>query len=200
MKKISLEKHWLTYLAIILVPVIFWCSVYSVLDDPKDNEKFAILFVGDGFDCEAFEQYIHTEMSDSRIKSISVESTTIYDDLYYDYLKTRCYDYDLIIITESNMRDHVGRVVFEREIMLGDYADILPKSEYYYENIDGTEIPFGFVLNDEGTSNLFAEYYSGEEKCYLFMSPRSVNLDQINGEGEKGDDYALRVLLSLFDQ
>ena len=200
MKSINLEKHWITYLAIILIPIVFWCSIYSVLDNPKDNEKFAVLFVGEGLDTEGLQQYISVNMNDPRIKSIEVESTTIYESLYYDYLKTRCYDYDLIIISESNMRDHVGRVVFEREIMLSQYGERLPESEYYYENIEGDEIPFGFVLNDEVNDNLFSGYYIGNEKCYLFLSPRSVNLDQINGEGVKGDDYALKVLLALFEK
>ena len=198
MKKISFEKHWVTYLAIILIPIILWTSVYDILAEPADNEKFAILFVGDGLDCEGLAAYISENYSDPRMKSISVESTTILDSIYYDYLKTRCYNYDLIIFTEGNMKEHLGRVVFEREIMLSDYADLLPESDYYYEHINDMDIPFGFVVADGDIDNLFTRFYSGDERCCLFLSPRSVNLGGINGEGEKGDDYALIVLRALF--
>lgn len=198
MLKKYFERHWTVYVAIVLIPIVFWCAVYSVLDDPKDNEKFAILFIGECFDNEGLQNYIVNNFKDERIKSIAVDTTTIYDALYYDYLRTRCYEYDLIIFTESNMREQIGRGVFGREILIADYADVLPKAEFYYENINGQDLPFGFVIRDEGTSNLFSNYYSGNEKCYLFLSPQSVNLDTVNGKGIKGDDFALRVLNALF--
>lgn len=200
MLKKYIKRHWATYIAIILVPIIFWCAVYSVLDDPKDNEKFAILFVGTGLDSEALQEHIITNLWDSRIKSIEVESITLEGSLYYDYLKSKCYAYDLVIFSESYIQPHVGRVVFEREIMLSQCSNVLPESEYYYENIDGVDIPFGFILDDGDMENLFTKYYSGDEKCYLFLSPQSVNLDTINGKGAKGDDFALKVLNALFQK
>ena len=60
------------------------------------------------------------------------------------------------------------------------------------------DIPFGFVVADGDLDNLFTRFYSGDERCCLFLSPRSVNLGGINGEGEKSDDYALIVLRALF--
>lgn len=198
MLKKYFERHWTSYLAIILVPIVFWCALYSILDDPADNEKFAILFVGEGLDSEGLQAYIVDNFKDEKIKSITVDSMVIYDMLYYDYLRTRCYEYDLIIFTESNMKEQIGRGIFEREILIADYGDVLPKAEFYYENIDGNELPFGFLLRDENTSNLFSDYYSGNEKCYLFLSPQSVNLDTVNGKGVKGDDFALKVLNALF--
>lgn len=200
MLKKYFERHWTVYIAIILIPIAFWCAVYSVLDDPKDNEKFAILFVGTGLDSEALQEYISENLYDSRIKTIEVESITLDGNLYYDYLKAKCYDYDLVIFTESYINPHVGRVVFEREILVSRYSDLLPISEYYYENIDGVNIPFGFVLADEKEENLFTKYYTGEEICYLFLSPQSVNLDTINGKGVKGDDFALKILNALFSK
>lgn len=200
MKKISFEKHWVSYLAIILIPIILWTSVYDIIAEPADNERFAILFVGDGLDCEGLAAYISENYSDPRMKSITVESTTVLDSIYYDYLKTRCYNYDLIIFAESEMKEQLGRVVFEREIMLSDYAELLPESDYYYEHINETDIPFGFIVADEGLENLFTRFYSGGERCCMFMSPRSVNLGGINGEGEEGDDYALKMLCALLEK
>ena len=200
MLKKYIERHWTTYVAIVLIPIVFWCAVYSVLDDPKDNEKFAVLFIGEDLDVEGLQGYITDNLKEEQIKSISVDTTTIYENLYYDYLKARCYAYDLIIISESNMMEFVGRAVFEREILVATYGDMLPNAEFYYENIDGNELPFGFIIADENTNNLFSQYYSGDEKCYLFLSPQSVNLDTINGKGVKGDDFALKVLHALFSK
>ena len=174
--------------------------MYDILDDPKDNEKFGILFVGENFDDEALEEYIKMNLGDEAIKEITVDSIVVYDNIYYDYLQTRCYNYDLIIISESYMKDYVGRVVFERDILVSDLGEVLPECSYYYENIDGNDYVFGLVVGDENTDNLFSKYYTGEEKCYLFLSPQSVNLDQINGKGEKGDDFALRILNALFEK
>ena len=200
MLKKYFERHWTVYIAIILIPIVFWCAVYSVLDDPKDNEKFAILFVGTELDSEALQEYITTNLSDKEMKSIDVEDIVLDGSLYYDYLKAKCYDYDLVIISESYMKDYVGRVVFEREILVSTYADLLPQAEFYYEIIDGNELPFGYVLKDENTDNIFSNFYSGNEKCYVFLSPQSVNLDTVNGKGEKGDDFALKILHALFEK
>lgn len=200
MKKINLERHWKAYLALILVPIIVWIAVYNILDEPADNEKFSVLFLGDGLDCEGLQEWIETELDDKRMKSITVEDTVIYESLYYEYLQTRCYSYDVIIIPEKNMKEHVGRLVFEREIMIDDYSDKLPSAPFYYENIDGQDLPFGYVLPDDSTDSVFSRYYNGDEKCYLFISPRSVNFDQINGEGEKGDDFGLKVLFALLEK
>ena len=197
MLKKYVERHWVVYLSIILISIVFWHTVYDILETPKDNEKFSILFIGDGLDCEGLEQYIVINLGEDRIKSINVENTAVYENLYYDYLKTRCFEYDIIIISKSNMREHVGRVVFQREIMIAQNGDVLPEAECYYENIEGEEIPFGFVLGAGRTDNLFSKYYSGNEECYLFLSPQSVNFAQVNGKGAQGDDFALKVLNAL---
>lgn len=193
------SKHFKVYIAVILIPVVLWCAIYSVLDDPADNEKFSILYVGDGLDCEGLSDFVSDVLAHAELRSVSVDSTTVPDGLYYEYLQTRCYDYDLIIISEENMRTGVGRVVFEREIMFEKYGELLPAGELYYENAGGADLPFGYA-SGAGCGDALSRYLEAGEVCYVFISPRSVNFGGINGEGEESDDLGLEALRALIEK
>ena len=171
-------------------------------EKPQDNEKLSVLFVGDELDDEGLEKYLIDNYKTEKIKDINVESILVNNTLYYDFLRAKTVEYDIVIISEKCMRPHTGRAIFELEILPDRWGEDLPELEYYYEAVEGVEeeLPFGFVICNGNAGNLFSEYYSGDERCYLFISPYSVNMNQVNKTGEAGDDFGIKVIRALASQ
>ena len=191
-----LQYNWWKYLAVVLLPIFLWCSVFNVLAKPKDNERLNILFVGNGLDTralqEALEETIPT-LTQQKIKDIRVVSEYATGELYGRKMTTYSYEFDLIIVSQSFMRDNTGQF-FRRIPMDGlpGYEDAKLHTEKV-EDGDYTA-PFGFVLWEPGVENGFRQFYSGREICYLFFSTESVNLYPLFGGSAEGDNAAVMAL------
>lgn len=179
-----LQYDWWKYVAVLLIPLILWCSVFSVLKKPKANERLHILFLGTDLNCQAMEQELTAYLQENtaqKLKSVQVTMTEYTDENYANQLMAAAYSYDIIIISENQMKDTVGQ----------DNFFVLPESlqgaetELYEETVNDAALPFGAVLQ-AGSS--FGKYYSGTQKCCAFISPQTENLYPINAKSGEGDN------------
>ena len=189
---------WWKYLLLILCVFLFWMTVFDMLAAPEKNEKIQITCVGDGFLCEelkaALEQQL-PELTDQLIKSISVENPINGEsEDYYSVLSTRAYGADLIIVEESAMTENIGQTYF-LPLPAEALTEYIGSAAYYSE--EGT--PYGILLCDGSTGNRFSQFYTGTQRCYLFITHTSQNVAGIMGRGNGEDDAALQIIAYLLE-
>lgn len=197
MKK-QLQFDWWKYLLLLVLPIVVWCNIFSMSAKPAEHERLQILYIGNGLDTQSLCRELETALpglTQQKILAVSVEREDITPSQYSNTLTARCFDYDLIIIQESCMQDNVGQTVFVR--LLPELTEQLPNLAPYEETAEDTLLTFGYVLYDGVRANRFWNFYTGEETCYVFISPESVNFDTLNEKGRIGDDAALKVLQYL---
>ena len=185
-----LQYDWWKYVAVLLIPLVLWCSVFSILKKPKANERLHILFLGSGLNCQAMEQdlavYLQKNTS-QELKSVQVTMAEYSEENYANQLMAAAYSYDIIIISEKQMQDTVGQ----------DYFFVLPETlqgteiTLYEETVNDENLPFGAVVCDGLRGNTFGKYYSGTEKCYIFISPQTEHLYPLNAKSGAGDNAAV---------
>lgn len=194
-----LQYDWWKYVAVLLIPLVFWCSVFSALKKPKANERLHILFLGDELYVEAMEQDLTAylqENSSQELKSVQVMTAEYSDENYASQLMAATYSYDIIIISEKQMKDTVGQDCFS---VLPE--DLQWKEMYLYqETVNDKTLPFGVVLFDGEMENSFSQYYSGTQKCYAFISPQTENLYPLNTKSREGDTAAAIAWLWLMER
>ena len=185
-----LQYDWWKYVAALLIPLILWCSVFSVLKKPKANERLHILFLGSGLNCQAMEQDLtdHLQKNTSQeLKSVQVTLAEYSKENYASQLMAATYSYDIIIISENQMQDRVGQ----------EYFFVLPEAlqsteiTLYEETANDETMPFGAVVCDGIQQDSFSKYYSSAEKCYIFISPQTENLYPFNAKSRQGDNAAV---------
>ncbi len=185
-----LQYDWWKYVVALLIPLILWCSVFSVLKKPKANERLHILFLGTGLNCQAVEQELTAYLQGNtaqKLKSVQVTMAEYDDENYANQLLAATYSYDIIIISENQMKDTVGQ----------DYFFVLPgklqsaEVKLYEETASDKTLPFGAVLFDGEQETIFGKYYSGTQICCAFISPQTVNLYPLNTESREGDNAAV---------
>lgn len=191
-----LQYDWWKYVAVLLIPLILWCSVFSIMKKPKANERLHILFLGTGLNCQAMEQELTVYLQENtaqKLKSVQVTMAEFSEENYANQLMAATYSYDIIIISDNQMKDTVGQ----------DYFFVLPESlqgaevELYKETANNRVLPFGAVLSDENSSG---KYYSGTQKCYAFISPQTENLYPVNTKSDEGDDATVIVWQWLMEK
>ena len=198
------QYHWIKYILIIVLPIILWTSIFDILAEPADSERFRIYFIGEGLNCEDLSAHIENQIpflteQASRIREVSVSSSIVPDETASSVAMARSYDYDLIIIPESFMSKNIGQANFNAlDTQLVD--ELLSSVTYYTEPFYEEERSYGMVLFDGQQNNVFSEYYNGTETCYVFFSSHSVNLGQLNTTGNTEDDVALTVLDYLLSE
>lgn len=189
-----LRYNWWKYLCIIAASTLLWCTVFSAIAQPRSDERVNVLFIGTRLDTPALKDEIVAalpELSNQPIESVRVDLTLPDIIPYAMLLSTRVMEYDIIIIEEPYLREYTGQQHFSPSSE--QLQSCFPNAQPYYEEADGYTLIFGYVLYDTQQQNIFSEHYSGENRCYLFVSPESVNFDTLNGEGEPGNDAALKV-------
>jgi len=191
-----LQYSWWKYLLVILLPILLWCSVFDVMAKPKDNERLHILFVGNDLDAVSLQQTLEAAiptLTDQKIKEVKVVTELAAGEIYGQKMTTYSYEFDLIIVSQSFMRDNTGQF-FRRLPMDGlpGYETVKLHRELVGE--EEYEAPFGFVLWEPGVKNHFGTFYSGNEICYLFFSTQSVNLYPLFGGSAEGDNAAVAAL------
>ena len=180
MKKQSghLQYDWWKYVAALLIPLILWCSVFSVLKKPKANERLHILFLGTGLNCQTMEQDLTAYLQENttqKLKSVQVTMAEYREKNYANQLLAATYSYDIIIISQPQMKDTVGQ----------DYFCVLPQElqsteiQLYEENVNGTIMPFGAIV------------YNATQECYAFISPQTENVYPLNTKSREGDNAAI---------
>ena len=182
-----LQYDWWKYVAVLLIPLILWCSVFSIMKKPKANERLHILFLGTGLNCQAMEQELTVYLQENtaqKLKSVQVTMAEFSEENYANQLMAATYSYDIIIISDNQMKDTVGQ----------DYFFVLPETlqgteiTLYEETVNDENLPFGAVVCDGLRGNTFGKYYSGTQKCYAFISPQTENLYPVNTKSGEGNN------------
>lgn len=192
-KRNRFQQNFWKYLLVVLVPIVVWYTVFYFVYRVKDNEQVQIMFLGKDLDNSALKGELTTNLTNiagEKLKSVTVRSTVVANG-NGQILSAYQVVYDIIIFSESYLPENVGQnwgfAHFEQEKFVELFgADVELYSEVYEETTlyYAVEIP---------ADSFFAQYYSGEEKCYMFFSPETVNLASLNGNGNASDDGAIRI-------
>lgn len=186
-----LQYNWWKYLAIILIPIMLWCSVFDVLQKPAPHERMHILYIGENLDTAALQQKLSAALptlTDQPLKEIRVRNEQFCDSTL---LTARCFEYDLIIIEASRSQEKLGQRVF-RELP-PELITLFSTAPLYRETVESSEKNYGFLLKPEDET-VFSSCYSGSDTCYLFFSPESVNCNPAGG-----NDAALKAAYYLME-
>ena len=193
-----LYKKWWAYVLVLVLIVTLWALVYRTLDKPQDNEKLGITFIGKDFAPARLQQQLYDCMpsrSQQPIKKYSVESVVFSNDLSFaNMFATRLISKDMIIVQQSQLPEDVIVGTFE-PLPMEKLSPYLPQDAQFYQK-DG--VVYGIELT--GSNNNFADFYSGEEKCYVFLIRNSLNMGGIFGKGNTSDDMALKVVQYLLEE
>lgn len=195
--KRHLQIHWWKYAAVLLISVLFWNGLFGILAAPKRTQQINILFVGTDLDTQMLQAKLSENLPAS-IREVRVTAVTFDEASYKSKLSAYSVTNDLIIIEQSHLAENVGQNIFARltDGMLARFPD----AAVYTEQVEESKtLPFGFVLYDGETQNHFSACYSGNELCYVFCSPDSVNFDTLNENGKPGNDAALQTLQYLLE-
>ena len=188
-----LQYNWWKYLAVIILPIFLWVSVFSAMARPKDHERLNILFLGENLDCIALQQALEEklpELTEQKLKQVRVVSEYVGQDIYGQKMITYSYEFDLIIVSQSFMRSNTG------QFFRGLPMEGLPgyeNAKLHFEQVEDGEYsaPFGFVLWEPGVKNTFSQFYPGREICYLFFSTESANLYPLFNDCAEGNNAAV---------
>ena len=194
-----LQYNWWKYLLIILLPIFFWCSIFSGSKAPAPEQRVSILYVGKGLDAQALEAQLKDvlpKLTRQPLSSITVTATEQVPS--YTTLDVRCFDYDILIFEESSMPEKVGQAVFVR--LTDALVEQFPEAVRYEEEVSGVGVlTYGFSSAPVDSTAL-AACRTGTEHCFLFISPRSVNFDTLNENGRAGNDGALKAAQYLLEK
>lgn len=186
-----LQYNWWKYLAIILIPIILWCSIFEILQKPAAHQRMRILYIGENLDAAALQQKLSSALptlTDQPLREIRVKNEQHCDSTM---LTARCFEYDLILIEASCLPEKLGQRVF-RELS-PELIPLFSTVSLYRETVESKEKNYGFLLEPDGKT-VFSSCYSGKDTCYLFFSPESVNCNPAGG-----NDAALKAAYYLME-
>ncbi len=201
-----IQYNWIAYVLIAIAVILVWLTVFNALAQPEDNERISLIFYSDGWDSSILTAHLNAQIDSitvQKIKNVATEQASGDKAYLFQRLGTDMITNDIIVID----------VALLDEKSSGAYA-INPEEIFYeldrerldalfgnvavdYLTADGKA--YGIYLNDpnDGVKNNFEKIYSGEVSFAVFFSRESVNLDQMNGLGNKGDTAAIDVVRYL---
>lgn len=195
------------YLAVLLVAVFFWCTIFTALAKPDADEKVSIACFVDQVDTDLLSNRLNADkenITTQKLKEISVESIPSTDPMLSVLFSTRLITSDLFIVSESLLSagsksstaiDPKSFVPFSQEKLQQLLSGKVDNLQFYYVE----EYAIGIYLNNaDGTcEGRFGDYYNGSERCVAFFSNESVNLGALYGVGDSENCGALDVLVYL---
>ncbi|MBQ3356199.1 MAG: hypothetical protein IJG45_03705 [Oscillospiraceae bacterium] len=199
MKK-HLRMNWWKYIAVLLLPAILWSTVFSLRERPSGNERLRILFVGEGVNTTALQEDLEAalpHLTTQTVKEITVVQQIPDNVDYGQWLISRQFSYDILIISEPWRMGDMGQNYFSRlrEPLLSHF----PSVRQYCETVDGGRLPFALALTSVQTR--LGDYLKMENASWLlFFSPESVNLGGENGKGNAADDAAIAAARYLSEE
>ena len=182
------QYNWWKYLAVILLPIVLWTTVFNIIKQPAPEERLHILYIGDSLNAAALEDSLSDFLprhTTQQLKEISVNTEQNCDTTL---LTARCFEYDIIIIEEPYLPTNAGTQVFS--VLTAQQLSLFPHAAPYCEDGEST---CGFLLTLEASSG-FSAHYNGQNTCYLFFSPESVNCNP-----QSGTDAALQAAKYLLE-
>lgn len=195
--KRHLQYNWWKYIAILLLSVILWTTVFDILKTPRPEEQVNVLYIGQKLDTDALQQQLQQvlpTLTKQPLKKIAVDTELPANSQFSSVLGARLHSYDIILIEAPYMQDNIGQNIFVRltEPLIAQF----PHAQTYTEMTEAGVLTYGFAIPGESR---FCRYYTGGETCYLFVSPYSVNFNALNETGSPGNDSALKAAQYLLE-
>lgn len=185
-----LQYNWWKYLAIILIPIMLWCSIFEILQKPAAHQRMRILYIGENLDAAALQQKLSSALptlTDQPLREIRVKNEQHCDSTM---LTARCFEYDLILIEASCLPEKAGQRVFGE--LTPELLSLFSAAPLYEEAVENAKKNYGFLMEPDEKS-VFSSCYSGKNTCYLFFSPESVNCNP------DGNNAALKAAYYLME-
>jgi hypothetical protein len=126
-------------------------------------------------------------LTDQPLREIRVKNEQHCDSTM---LTARCFEYDLILIEKSCFQEKFAQRVF-RELS-PELITLFSAVPLYQETVESNEKNYGFLLEPDGKT-VFSSCYNGNDTCYLFFSPESVNCNP------DGNNAALKAAYYLME-
>ena len=205
MRKREIQRHlqyylW-CYLAILVVAVVLWTSVYGIIESPDANERLTVSYFGNDYDGEGLRLDIENNISNitsQKIKKISTHcvgqtESTVFGSM----IQTDLYSSDIMVFEDWAITDELASMSFRpiTSELEEQFSDLAP--EYYL--IDGVKC--GIILNPQGENlNNFTKYYSGSGLLVAFFAPYSENLGGAYGTGGEDDRGAIELMRFLLEE
>lgn len=183
------QYNWWKYVAVILLPILLWTTLFGILKQPAPQERLRILYIGEALDSTALKKELTAFLSEhtsQKLKEISVNTEQYCDSTL---LTARCFEYDLILIEQTKLPKNAGSSVFSP--LTTQQISYFPNATPYCE--EAMDKACGYLL-DPAQRTGFSAHYSGSNPCYLFFSPESVNIYP-----ESGTDAALQAAKYLLE-
>ncbi len=208
MKKSSyIQYHWWMYLVLVIVVVLLWSYIFGLIAQPKAYQKYAIAI----FDKNFLHQQLQDELSQQmpnittqQIKQVTVESLYDLGSSLQDMVLSRTILSDVIVvplsmITTDNQQtdkihvDNFFAIPTEKLELLVDF----PLDYYMVEGYAR-----GIYINnpDDGVTNNFERFYTGTERCVMFLCEESANIGDIFDDGNGKYRVAIEVLAYLLEE
>lgn len=195
-RSVHFQYNWWKYLAVLIVPIVFWLSFSEVLLKPSDNEKLSVTYWGENLDAEELRGDISAILPSLTVQSVKTVQVTAGkpDERNYNQTVTQTqFSSDLIIISEQYMQNNIGQdrgfYAMDEETFYSAFPDGTP----YTETGEGKTWYYAVVMPSDC---VFFSYVGTQEKDavhYLFLSPQSKNIAGLFGKGNADDDCALQV-------
>ena len=192
-----LQYTWWQYLAVILAPIVIWCSLFSSLAAPKPQEQLDILCIGQNWSVAELQtelEAVMPQISRQPLQKITVDILAP-AELTDNLITARCFDYDILIFEAAYFPVNGGQRFFAR--LTEELMNHFPENDFYQESVEGGTLCFGLKAQD---SSRLHRYYTGQDTLLLFMSPYSVNFNGLNEYGNPGYDAALKALQHLLER
>lgn len=195
--KTHLQYEWWAYLLIAVAVIAIWLSVFAKFAEPAPNEMLNITVVGT-IDEKGMQDGLFAELkgkTNKQLKEVNIETIAKNNAMLGELLAMRCVgDTDFIIFEEDAIYDNMGDLFYPVDKEL--FSEYVPNAKYLEQNGE----TLGILLNGENTLNRFTNFYKGEKKCWLFITPASKNVAAMNGKGEKADNSALLAIQYLLEE
>lgn len=186
MKQLLKRTRW-KYLALALVSVLVWCTVFSIRSKPKQNEQLRVLYIGEGIDTVALQSDLTALLPE--LKAITVTQELPRTDQSMQLLTYRQFSYDILIFSKPYCIENMGQNHFSR--LTASLLAQFPAVPQYTEACEDTELTFALIPNE--AARLYT-YFTNKpsDGCLLFFSPESFNLGGENGKGAQADNAAIK--------
>ncbi len=203
-----IQYNWISYVLIAVIVIALWCVVFDAVSQPKDNEKISIIFYSTGWDSYDLTLHLNSnreKISSQYLKKITTEQVSASKATLFQRLGTDMITNDIVVI-EQSLLEHGDETKYDLNpdevfyaINLEKVSSVFGDMDINYLMVDGKA--YGIYLNapNDGKTNNFEKYYKGDDIFILFFSRESVNVNQMNELGRKGDCAAIEVVKYLLE-
>jgi hypothetical protein len=181
------------YLIVAILITLGWYEAFSLYYRLKSNEKVSIYIISNVVDTTKLDINLSKRLLNGKLKEIIVNSDSITNPNLYLLLNTKGLVNTDIIILPASIANNVN-LLYEFALLDKDYLANFIDDGVNYLQVNNLDIGLLIYDNQVGILDDYITY--SEEKYYLFLNKKSVNIGNLNNSKS---DIALNVLTILFE-